>query len=212
MAASSTGWVDGGSGGTSFTPALTNEFNVYGNGASLVITLTGLPWGTSGGELILGNIHNYYEYNLSAKDSAGNPINVNNWAYLGEDLNSTSSTSYYSGGLLPPGAPSGFVPGATDSENFYVADSNASPGSGQGGVVALGDLPSTVATITLTLASNNLDNAFPLGNQGSDFIIANVGPAAVPEPSSVVLSVIGMGVVGMLVLLHRCRPGCVGSA
>jgi hypothetical protein len=210
MAASSTGWVDGGSGGTNFTPPLTNEFNVYGNGASLVITLTGLPWGTSGGELILGNIHNYFEYNLSAMAGV-NPINVNNWTYLGEDLNSTSSTSYLAGNLSPPGV-TNFVVGTSNSENFYVADSNASPGSGQGGVVALGDLPSTVTTITLTLASNNLDNAFPLGNQGSDFIIANVGSATVPEPSSVVLTGIGMGVVGMLVLLHRCRPGCVGSA
>lgn len=204
-ATSSNGWVDGGSGGTDFTPPLTNEFNVFGNLASLTITLSGLNWGATGGELILGNVHDGYEYNLSATDTSGNPINVNAWTLLGEDLNSTDPTSECVGpiGLLPGGAP---CAGGANSEDFYVYDNTNNQGSRQGGVVALGNLPQNLGTITLTLESDNVDNLFPSGGQGSDFIIVNVGPEA-PEPSSAVL--IGTGVVGMLALLRRRRRGSV---
>ena len=176
-ASSSNGWVPGGSGGTNFTPPLMNEFNVFGNGASLVINFpSSLNWGANGGELIFGNIHNYFEYNLSATDGT-NPINVNTWTFLGEDLNSTSSTSTCIGGTYVGVLPNGTCAGGPYSKSFYVYDSNASTGSGQGGVVAIGNLPSNVRTITLTLESNNLGDMFPNGGQGSDFIIFNVGAA-----------------------------------
>jgi hypothetical protein len=202
---SNNGWAPAGSGGTDFTPPLTNEFNANSVGASLVTTLpSGLNWGTTGGELILGNIHNFFEYNLSATDTLGSPINVNAWTILGEDLNSTSSTATCIGGSSVSVLPGGVCVGASSSEGFYVYDTGASTGSGQGGVVALGNLPSNLGTITLTLASNNLGNMFPTGGQGSDYIVFNVGEAT-PEPSSAVL--IGTGAVGMLVLLRRRRRG-----
>jgi hypothetical protein len=160
--------------------------------------------------LIFGNIHDGYEYNLSATDGSGNSINVNGWTFLGEDLNSTNPTSECAGSspsVLPTGTPGGTTcAGPANSEDFWVYDNTNSQGSRQGGVVALGNLPSNLKTITLTLESDDLGNIFPTGGQGSDFIIANVGPA-VPEPSTVAL--IGPGVVGMLVLLRRRRrPGC----
>jgi hypothetical protein len=155
--------------GTGFTPPLANEFYADTVGDSVVMTLPiGLNWGKAGGELILGNIHNFYEYNLSATDSSGNPINVNDWTYLGVDLtpvgshpdpvSSTSTCTF--GGFLPDGSA---CPGTSSSEDFYVYDTSACGGSilacegtSQGGVVALGNLPSTVSTITLTLESDNL--------------------------------------------------------
>jgi hypothetical protein len=202
--------------GTGFTPPLANEFYDYIVGDSVVMTLpTGLNWGTAGGELILGNIHNFFEYNLSATDSSGNPINVNDWTYLGVDLtpvgshpdpvSSTSTCTF--GGFLPDGSA---CPGTSSSEDFYVYDTSACGGSipacegeSQGGVVALGNLPSTVSTITLTLESNNLGD-FEDGYNGLDYIQFNVGQAPVPEPSSAVL--IGTGVF-VLIILRRRWPG-----
>lgn len=209
-ATSNNGWVVGGSGGTPFTPPLTNEFNVFGIGASLTISLSGLNWGPTGGELIFGNVHDGYEYNLSATDTSSNPINVNGWTFLGEELNSTDPTSECVGGslgVLPTGTPGGTTcAGPANSEDFWVYNNTDNQGGRQGGVVALGNLPSNLGSITLTLESNNLGNIFPSGGQGSDFIIANVGSDA-PEPSTVVL--IGTGGVGMLALLRRRRrPGC----
>ncbi len=203
---SSNGWVPGGSGGTNFTPPLTNEFNVAGNGASLTINFpSSLNWGTTGGELIFGNIHNYFEYNLSATDGT-NPINVNSWHFLGEDLNSTSSTSSCVGGSSVGILPGGTCAGGSMSESFYVYDPNASTGSGQGGVIALGDLPSNVRTITLTLESNNLGNMFPNGGQGSDFILLNVGQASTtPEPGTLVL--LGTGILGLAGVVRRKLGG-----
>ena len=201
-ASSSNGWAPGGSGGTNFTPLLTNEFSVFGAGASLVITFPSSVF--TGDELILGNIHDGYEYNLSATERLGVAINVNNWTYLGEDLNSTDPTSTCVGAigvLTSPGG--GSCAGTTSTEDFYVYDAS-NPGSNQGGVVAIGNLPSDVGTITLTLESNNVGNLFPTGGQGSDFIIANVG-SGVPEPSSAVL--IGSGVFVLIMLRRRwpCR-------
>lgn len=212
-ATSSNGWALCCSGGTDFTPPLTNEFNVFGNLASLTITLSGLNWGATGGELILGNIHDGFEYNLSATYGI-NAINVNAWTILGEDLNSTNPTSECAGGTpngLPIGTPGGTTcAGPANSEDFWVYDNTNNQGSRQGGVVALGNLPQNLSTITLTLESDNVGNLFPNGGQGSDFIIANVGPASIPEPSSVVL--IGTGVIGVLVLLRRRRSGSVARS
>lgn len=188
-ATSSSGWRPGGSGGTNFTPPLTTEFSVAHLGASVTITLPGgLNWGPGGGELILGNVHNGFAYSLSASDGT-NAIDVNAWTVLGEDLNSTSTTSLCAGGTVS-GVPSGTCSGPSTSMGLYVYDLSASPGSGQGGVVAFGGLPSSVRTISLTLTSNDVGGMFPSGGQGSDFIIFNVGPA-VPEPSSMAL--LGLG-------------------
>ena len=205
-AVSSGGWAVGPSGGTNFTPALTNQFLANDAGGEVTITLpSGLNWGAAGGELILGNIHNYFYYNLSATDGT-DPINVNAWTLLGEDLNSTSSTSGCVGGSTVSVLPGGACSGASTSMGLYVFDAGASSGSGQGGVVALGGLPSSLRTITLTFVSNNLGNTFPNGGQGNDFILFNVGQGqAVPEPSGGIL--VGIGVVGMMVLLRRSRRG-----
>ena len=196
----------------------TTEFNANGNvsGSSVnFIFSSSFGWGT-GGELILGNIHNFFEYTLSAFDSAGNPININSgplaWTVVPPEYQSTapgssgyfstSSTRICSSGTLPDGSA---CAGGPNSEAFYVYDTSASAGSGQGGVLVLSGLQN-VERIQLTLASNNLGNMFPTGGQGSDFIIFNVGTPT-PEPSSAVL--IGTGVVGMLAVLRRRRRGRV---
>ncbi len=178
-ATSTNGWRPGGGPyPTHFTPPLQNEFSVGGDGDTVVITLpSGLTWGSNGGELILGNIHNYFEYNLSATDGT-NPIDVNAWKFLGEDITSTSSTSSCVGGTAVNVLPNGTCWGKPTSKGFYVYDPNAPASSGQGGVVALGNLPSNVRTITLTLVSNNLGNMLPNG-AGSDYVLFNVGQATV---------------------------------
>lgn len=195
---STNGWRPGGSGGTSFTPPLNNEFSVFGTGALVTITFpSSLNWGTAGGELIFGNVHNGFSYAISASDGT-NAIDVNTWTLLGEDLNSTSTTSLCAGGGSPPS----ICTAPATSMVFWVLDSGASFGSGQGGVVALGGLPSTVRTISVELISMNLGNVFPNGGQGSDFIILNVGEAsAVPEPGSAGLAL--CGAAGLLLRLRR---------
>ena len=183
------------------------EINTAGVGTGLNLTFsTNYVWGT-GGYLILGNIHEYFQYTLSAWDFSNNPIDVNTWSFLGEFLHgspgqsgyfSTSSTSHCAGGSAvnaPPGQ--SVCPGTSDSENFYVYDTAVDPNSGQGGVVLLGGL-TNVGRISLTLASNSLA---PNG-QGGDFIIFNVGtPTATPEPSSMAL--IFGGVTTILALRRR---------
>ena len=197
---STNGWRPGGTGGTNFTPLLNNEFSVFGLNALITITLpTGLNWGPNGGELIFGNVHNGFAYNISATDGT-NPIDVNTWTVLGEDPNSTSSTSLCVGGTTVS-VPTGACAGASTSLGLYVLDLGASIGSGQGGIVALGGLPSSVRTITVELVSNNLGNVFPTGGQGSDFILLNVGGSPVPEPSTAALALCGC----TLVLLRHLR-------
>jgi hypothetical protein len=169
---------------TAIEPALnfSSEFQINGTsglGSSIDFTFSsGYGWGT-GGRMILGNLHNYYEYQLSAWDFSSNPIDVNTWNTIAEYPStapgvsgyfSTSTTSRTAAGL---------------SSKFYVFDTAADANFGQGGVVLLGGL-SNVAKIELTLTNSALaPNA-----QQVDFLILNVG-TPVPEPAT--LAVLGLG-------------------
>ena len=188
----------------------TTEFNAATAGSSANFVFSNnYTWGATGGELILGNIHNYLEYTLSAWTSGGVSIDVNTWLPLTEYLNgaagqlgyfSTSSTGHCVS-TSTSGNPTGqsVCPGATTaSESFFVYDTGADANSGQGGVLVLGNLQN-VGRIQLTLASNDLNNQIASPG-GSDFILFNVGSSA-PEPSTVVL----VGAAGLLLLVRRRR-------
>jgi hypothetical protein len=187
----------------------TTEFSASTPGSSVNFVFSNsYAWG-SGGQLILGNIHGYFEYTLSAWDSGGAAINVNTqWTLLAEYLNgaagqlgysSTSSTGHCAATSTsgnPPGQ--SVCLGTADSESFFVYDTGADANSGQGGVLVLGGLQN-VGRIQLTLASNSLATS----GQGSDFILFNIGTPA-PEPSTAVPMIIGC-FAGVVVLRRRRR-------
>lgn len=173
----------------------TEEFQISGTnglGASATFDFSsGYGWGT-GGNLILGNIHNYFEYTLSAFDFTNNPINVNTAWTLGTEYPSSApgTLGYFSTSITQEAA-------SGNSENFYVSDPLADANGGQGGVLTLSGL-TNVGRIQLTLTSSSLgQNA-----QQVDFILFNVGtPAAVPEPAAYGLC--GAGLVLMSLLRRR---------
>ncbi|MBI82072.1 MAG: hypothetical protein CMJ81_02660 [Planctomycetaceae bacterium] len=174
-------------------PPLTDAFQVHGlGGLGNTITFNFLPgynWG-SGGELILGNIHNYYGYTLSAWDSTNAPIDVNSWSFLAEyDSTAPGSSGYFSTSnttLTPVGL----------STLFSVVDPLNDANLGQGGLVHLGGLQD-VGRIELTLATSSLGE----NSQQVDFVLFNVG--TVPEPSTAMLLVTGL--VGLATCRHRFR-------
>ena len=187
----------------------TTEFQIHGiNGLNAPIDFVfspGYKWG-SGGELLLGNIHNYYQYTLSAWDFGNNPIDVNTWTtppgLLAEYPSTAAGTlGYFSTSSTSRAAADmdGTLNALGFSTNFSVNDPSASASGGQGGVLAIGGLIN-VGMIELTLTSSNL-GANP---QQVDFILFNVGTplaAAAPEPATILL--FAAGVLGMVA--GRCR-------
>ncbi|MEI7986469.1 MAG: hypothetical protein WCI55_12655 [Armatimonadota bacterium] len=133
----------------------------------------GYAWGT-GGDMLIGNIHNGYGYTISAWDFSNNLIDVNTWSTVTEfnalapgcsGYFSTSSTSRSAVGL---------------SSLFFVQDTAASPDLGQGGEVWVTGLQN-VSRIDMTLSVSNL---IP-NSQQVDLMFFNVStPTAVPEPLS----------------------------
>ncbi len=179
---------------TAITPKqFTNEFTANGQkpGSSMNFLFSvGYGWGT-GGEMLIGNIHNYFEYTIEAWDFLGNAIDVNTWTtpsgQLSEYLHgapgqlgyfSTSSTGRCAGGAANIPSGQAVCPGSTSASNFFVYDTGADTNGGQGGVLALGGLIN-VGRIQVTLASSSLA---PNGQSG-DLLLFNVG-TPVPEPST----------------------------
>ncbi len=190
---------------TPITPQLfTTEFNSNGKAVPQSISFnfsSGYRWG-AGGELFLGNIHEYYAYTISAWDFNNNPIDVNTWTtpngLQSEYLNgAVGQMGYFSTSSTMRCRTDGtaLCTSTGNSENFYVNDPNADPNSGQGGVIPLGGLQN-VGRIELTLFASDLgQNA-----QSGDFILFNVGTPT-PEPGSLFL--FGSGIAGLAGFLRR---------
>ncbi len=179
-------------------PPFTSEFQINGTsglGQSMTFNFSsGYNWGT-GGQMILGNIHDYYEYTLSAWDFSNNPINVNNWNILAEYPSSAPGTQgYFSTSSTQHSA-------AGNSENFFVYDPSVDANFGQGGVLQIAGLQN-VGKMQLTLTSSSLA---PNGQQ-VDFILFNVGtPTTTPEPGT--LALLGTGVLGLAGVVRRKLAG-----
>ncbi len=168
----------------------TSEFQIHGTsglGNSVTFNFSnGYAWG-SGGELIIGNIHNYYEYTLSAWDFSNNPINVNAWTTINEYQSTAPGTiGYFSTSTTNRTA-------AGNSSKFWVFDSNVNANMGQGGVVHVGGLVN-VAKIELKLTSSSLA---PNGQQ-VDFILFNVA-TPVPAPAGAM----ALGLIGLFAARRR---------
>jgi hypothetical protein len=170
-------------------PGSTSVNFVFTNG------LNDYAWG-AGGTLLLGNIHNFYEYRLSAWDFAGNQIDVNTWSIgaeygFGPNSDPTGGTTATLGYISTSDTLHSADPADAFSELFYVIDNRSIPNFdlanlGQGGVFTLTGVRS-VQRIQLTLTNSHLGaNA-----QSDDFILFNVA-TAVPEPSSVFLITAGL--------------------
>lgn len=132
---------------------------------------SGYAWG-SGGGMILGGIHNHYEYEISAWDSSNNQIDVNTWAQISPEYSGTA-----------PGAAGWFSNTTTNryavgnSSRFYVNDLGVDPNIGNAGVFELGGLQG-VSRLRMTLTSSTLaPNA-----QAVDLIFMWVG-TPVPAPA-----------------------------
>ena len=160
----------------------TNEFDTTGGFMSFTFS-NGYAWG-SGGQMLIGNIHNCFEYTVSAWDFNNHPIDVfANWNFIAEyQSNAPGTLGYFSTSptirsLNPDGV----------SEDFSVNDPKADPNSGQGGVVQLEGLQN-VAKLQVTLTDKNLC----ANHQKDDFILFNVA-SPLTGPLSTIMSTVDTG-------------------
>lgn len=182
-------------------PPLTNGFQIHGLralGSSVDFTFSpGYAWG-AGGEMLIGNIHNHYEYTISAWDFSGTPIDVNAWNWLAEypatapgtaGYFSTSSTQRSAAGL---------------SSKFFVNDPLAGASGGQGGVVHLNGLVG-IGKIRMTLSNS----ALAPNPQQVDLMFFNVAPPGIPAPAGS-MALAGAGFLAMS--RRRLPTGTTNSA
>lgn len=141
---------------------------------------TNYAWG-AGGRLIIGNIHNYYEYTLSAWDFNNNPIDVNTWNTIAEYPSTAAGTIGYFSTSTTSRAPAGL------SSKFYVYDTGASASGGQGGIVNVGGL-TNVGRIRLTLT----DSALAPNPQQVDLLFFYVGTPVPAAPAAPILAAISL--------------------
>jgi len=181
-------WDDPGTFGVPYaiTPdnLFTNEFSANGNfvGSSVTFNFSsGYNWG-SGGQMLIGNIHNCFKYTVSAWDFNNQPIDVfANWNFIAEyQSNAPGSQGYFSTSPTIRSLNPDQV-----SEDFSVDDATADPNSGQGGVVQLEGLRN-VAKLQVTLTNNNLCK----NEQDSDFILFNVA-TPLTGPLSTMMNTLG---------------------
>ena len=143
----------------------TDEFSAAGSQSVTFTFSNGYNW-SSGGQMLIGNIHNCFQYTVSAWDFSNKPIDVfDNWKFVAEyQSNAPGTLGYFS---TSPTIRSRNADGL--SEDFSVHDIKADPNSGQGGVVQLEGLQN-VAKIQLALTNNQLCT----NGEGSDLILFNV--------------------------------------
>lgn len=166
----------------------TNGFQIHGTSATGSFAefafSSGYAWG-AGGHMILGNIHNHYEYEIAAWDFSNNQIDVNQWTLFGTEYPSTA-----------PGSSGYFSTSATQrsanglASRFFVNDTAASANLGQGGVIELAGLKN-VGRLRMTLTNSALmPNA-----QQVDLMFMWVG-TPVPSPGSITLTALA-GIVAV---------------
>ena len=162
-------WANPGTWGVPFaiTPGnlFTTEFTAAGSGSVTFTFSNGYNW-ASGGQMLIGNIHNCFEYTVSAWDFNNKAIDVfDNWKFLAEYQSSAPGTlGYFS---TSPTIRSRNSDGL--SEDFSVHDIKADPNGGQGGVVQLEGLQN-VAKIQVALTNTQLCTNLNL----SDLMLFNV--------------------------------------
>lgn len=181
---------------TAIQPGLvfSNGFQIHGlnglGGTASFNFSAGYGWG-AGGRMTLGNIHNYFEYTISAWDASNNPIDVNTWSTLTEFQSTAPGTSGYFSTSVSNRTAVGF------STKFFVNDPSAGADVGQGGVMLIDGLVG-VSTLKIQLSNSSLaPNA-----QQVDFLLMNFAtPAAVPEPATWAAMAVGLAALGH----RRCR-------
>jgi len=172
---------------------LTNGFQIHGlNALGSTVRFDfspGYQWG-SGGQMLIGNIHNGYEYTLEAWDFNGTQLDVNLWNKIAEYDSSAAGTSGYFSTSWTSRSAAGLA------SRFYVNDPLADPNLGQGGIVHVGGLHNNIARIDMTLSRSDLiPNA-----QQVDLLFFNVA-TPVPEPATLVA--LGAGLAALLARRKR---------
>ncbi len=163
----------------------TDAFQIHGlnglNGTASFNFSSGYAWG-AGGRMTLGNIHNYYEYTISAWDASNNPIDVNTWSVLTEFPSTAPGSSGYFSTSLSSRSAAGF------SSKFFVNDPGASNELGQGGIMLIDGLVG-VSKLQIQLTNSSLAP----NSQQVDLLFMNFAtPAAVPEPATWAAMAVGL--------------------
>ncbi|GJQ30216.1 MAG: hypothetical protein HBSAPP03_21000 [Phycisphaerae bacterium] len=176
---------------------LTTALQIHGtNGLGNDVTFNfsnNYGWGPSG-RMLIGNIHNCYEYTVSAWDFNNNPINTNTWNFLGEYPSTSAGTiGYFSTSTTN-------ITAAGMSTRFWVNDTSASANLGQGGVLHMDGLTG-IGRIELRLTNSALSpNA-----QQVDLLFFNIAPTPAPGAGA-------LAACGLVMLARRRRRGAGGGA